>query len=359
MNVLLMIIGTRFQLLEAIQIKKNFYNHDVVDVILNSKQFDYRYEKTIKPYFRNVYRIEDDYFPRKERMFYYVLPQLALLKIGISRPYEYTDVFFWNPGHTYYYVRRYEILKKIQYQWHILQDAQGNYVVNEGYGIFGNYENNLIGKVTRYLDNKVFNVDSPKIIDEYLWKPELKLVASKHTVIEVPSIDCTDKKYVRELNEVFGYEKKEICDEYVFLDTSHGYLDDEYSMNIIEDLGKRIAPRKITVIPHPGQDISVYDNVKQYINIFENNVPWEIRCMNGEVQNKIIIGCISSALYFPYVLFGDTCEVYTFATGMNYEKCIIPKNIFDSMIILLNRVEKYNRHFHIVKDVDEILSFEK
>ena len=106
----LFIVRTGFQLLQAFHIRRKMITEEKADIILASDRFSDEYRSRLEKYFDKSYYLGNVFPKGIEKYKYFFSPKKALEDRGILSLDDYTDVFFYNPGWVFYYIRKYDRL---------------------------------------------------------------------------------------------------------------------------------------------------------------------------------------------------------------------------------------------------------
>ena len=356
----LMIVCSKSQLIQAIHIRKTMLTECNVDIVLVTDKFDKAITKRLEEYFDHSWWVKENYYTQKEFIRYAFNPEKALRnKIDKKINLEYTDIFNWDPGWLFYYLVKYENKENTHFKWHLLQDALGNYLVSS-VSIFPiEQSRNVFEKLVRLFETKVLGVFPKQYDDEYIWKPELKVVQCSHRTVEVPIVDVNDAEYVAKLNYIFDYDPlidEDLSDEYLFLDTEPE-LFYQYTARIIREFSDRIEGKKIALFVHPRYGTELYEDLISYIKIKRGKVPWEMYFINQMTKNKVIFGVYTSALIMGYIACNDATDIYSFSRLIDVKEVdwwTVPycKAIFE-------KIASYDSHLHLVENVSDIVLNEK
>ncbi len=353
----LMMIHTRFQLLAAFHIKRKMLDPGVdVDILLIGNQLGYPYAVRLKDFFDRVYIAERDYYSQREQIKYYNRPSKALCKFGIEKPEKYTDVFFYNPGWIYYYLKKFELKSGKNYSWHILLDGNAGYLfsLNSDFFIFHEYGNSVLQRAMCFFDRKMWNRRLFLELDEYLWSSNMKVCSCEHKLVEVPRIDIYDKNEIGELNYIFNYMPCHDFDnaELIYLDGAFGYGYDEYLEYWLNN-AVCVFGKKMIVVPHPSTDSKYYEKYITRTTFTHNQYPWELICINQNLKEKILIGPFTGALTNPMLISNICLDTYSFYSGI---KCSVNKWEFYSERYrqLMKKVSLEYPSYHCVETMDEL-----
>lgn len=133
----------------------------------------------------------------------------------------------------------------------------------------------------------------------YLFQPKLfdhNLPVSIH---KIPPIDIDKNDYLQIFNELFGYQQKDIIEEKIIyfeqpLESIPGMN------NAIFELMNRVLKSDYIVKLHPRSNTKKYSKHNIY---GDNSLPWEIICMNSNIDDKVLISYYSAVCFTPKLLF--------------------------------------------------------
>ena len=355
-----MVICSKAQLLQGFHIRQSMLKDYYVDIVLfGGVQFDKLYAKRLQKFCNHAWFVENNYCTQKEYIKYYLSPRKALKNL-INESFEpdYTDIFCWDPGWCFYWLVRNERKSKIKYKWHLIQDGNGNYGTPSLKFEHQHDARNMIEVCNRFIECKVLRIFPKEYDDEYIWKPELRVVPYHHKIVEVPAIDINNKEEISYLNYIFNFDVNNndiLGYKYIFLDTLVQIFY-EYTSQIIRELSEKLGGEKIVVFMHPRSDRDMYNDLLEYIELKECKVPWELFFINKLTRDKVILGTYTSALSMGFACCGDTTDVYSFVRMFDLEKLESegwqPRNCLP----MYEKVASFDNHFHIVDSVDELLA---
>lgn len=352
MNKYLIIVNSRFQLMEAIHIRREMLEPScTTTLILVGNQFDHGYVKRLRGSFDSVYIVDEDYFTRKERVCFFFYPAKALLKLGISSLELFTDIFFYNPTRLVYYIRKHELNSGTNYVWHVLQDGLSSYILSPDKEYYESllYGNTVGQKVIKYVDKIIWGF-SWVVHDEYMWSRRFKMCSCSHPIIEIPPIHLSDE-HISEINNIFDYHPICIESKYIYLDVGYGYTYDSYANQCLKQAVDCLG-NSMTVIPHPSVDTKQYDFINGKSIIGKNMYPWELVCVNNDLKDKIVIGSFSGALINPILIADATFDVYVILGNMQSDQSDKRSSYkyTERYIALMNEMATTYSNYHIVKD---------
>lgn len=312
----LVMVLSQAQLMLAVQMKlKNLCSESVDLILASSRLYEIYKNRKLEKIFNHVYYTEDRKLSKIDLLIAFFSPFHGIRQYVKLDPDQYEDIFFWNPTWLYYYLHKYSVKRKRNYRWHIISDAASSFIaetpeIKPRYKLFiAGYLLNLIDKIFfRYgeiLDQK---------FDIYTWQPRFVMYETKHELVEVPSIDCTDKDFVNFLNSLFNYTHKDIKEKIIFLDKARDDIyDNKDILRIIKNIVNVVGSNNIIIKKHPREKKELYDELGNGVKIINDNFPWELYCLNEERRDRVIIGYYSSSLVLPYIIFGCTTKTYSIA----------------------------------------------
>lgn len=307
------IVGTLFNLLQAVHIKYSMYKDAVFDIVLISTQekIESIYKTgVLNNIFDRVYYINlNEYNEKKMLALSVVFPNYVVKKMLKKREIpKWDDIFFWNPEYFLYSYLWMCEKKKWNYMLHMYGDAIAGYIKDCPcqYGLFKN------SKINTYVMHRYgFYFMGQKGYDIYLFKPEYICYETKRKLVEIPLINTNDSIFIALINKIFHYEaaKCYIKEKYIFFDDVWGELDSEEDRKeLITSIRKCVGKENFIVKPHPRGSRACY--VDLGVTLFEEIIPWEVVCINNNIQDKVFITTVSSAAIMPIFLFGTFQKVY-------------------------------------------------
>lgn len=192
------------------------------------------------------------------------------------------------------------------------------------------YNNKKIIEASRYdkyirrliFGNGVTNISAENL---YLYAPELYFSLnpeSEQHVLAMPIFDETDRNI---LNEVFGMtEEKQINEQVVIIDIKKDENISKAGKVYLEELYTKIADimgtSNVVIKKHPRDMGEELNGIKYYK---EDSIPFELFCMNENVNNKILISAGSTAIVLPKILFGKEPQVILLSNLVQTTQSII------------------------------------
>ncbi len=235
-----------------------------------------------------------------------------------------------------------------QVKIHLFEDGLGGYTPNNQ-------------RVSSF--KTVFNAitQSSNILDRYdflhVFKPEL-MYETNIPIRKIEPIDRSDTKFREIVNHVFGYsDSDKIKERIVFFEQPMPFFTgmDEAVANIVCPLLKS----DYTVKLHPRSLSERYNAC----NIYKNNgIPWEVICMNCEIENKVLIAYSSTAVISAKMLFDkEPTIIYLF----NLPEILRYGDINNHMRAFINKFKQtYSQPEKVmtpktVEEIQSIITFEK
>lgn len=178
--------------------------------------------------------------------------------------------------------------------------------------------------------------------------------------IQIPI--CKDIYLLRQqLNRVFEWkENYRISNKVIYFGSDHlGDLQAE-QLKICDEM-KCVFHNEFIVKMHPKQTKDEYDS--DSYSVYENlEIPWELHCLNDNMENKVLVSIISTACFTPYILFRQEpivillykfiqCETWHIGKAMdefidrlrkcyrNPNRIIIPKD-YNEFVNIINKLRK-------------------
>lgn len=292
--------STPYQLLIAIQIKRAFFEHKVADVfVLNHFANSEELVKNLdaQKIFRNVKSVDALEFTKsisqksRKRHFlklysYYNYKKIAKKYFQIINQ-QYDDVFF-----SYADVIIQLGLKQIlsvnrKVKVHLFEDGVGGYL---NFGTNTSKKKKWFNRITGS-----FHLD--KYADLYAFLPDL-MYATNLPKVRIPQINQDDLQFVEQLNAIFGYNHTEINQKIILLQQP---LDFKPNLNQIQfNAFNAIYAFNPVIKIHPRSNSTLYSNFQ---TLQKSDVPWEIICMNSDVENKVLVSFYSTAIITNKVIF--------------------------------------------------------
>jgi hypothetical protein len=295
--------STPYQILISLQIKLSFYkNVSTVLYVLNhfneSAEYVTRIEKT--NIFDKVIHVECFEFTEsfntnslcryhRKLKSLYSFEKLSDKYLNIKQE-KYTDIYLSFPDIIIQIGIKKVHKNNKNVKIHLYEDGTAGYT-------------NALrqNKKIKILYNKI--TGSGRIIDRYdellVFKPEL-MPPTNITLTKIPPLNVDDIIMKNILNKVFGYYDEKIDERIVFLEQPYSL---EALYKEIANIAKIILKDNYIIKLHPRSKSYYYDNYDNY-NLYDNNsIPWEIICLNSNIENKILISFYSTATITNKIIF--------------------------------------------------------
>ena len=307
----LVIVNSTCNLILAIQLKLTILKNDDVDLILGYSMLKRVYEHhSINKIFNNVYYLAQD----KEyhwNVFHFLFPKIAIKEmLKVKKVTIYSDIYFWNPDWFFYHYYKLYQHNKVSIKWHIYGDAICTYVTDVP-GVDYKYNDKTIkGHILNEIDKRVWHVlyDMSYLqYDFYLFQKDAIQYKPSKKHVEIPPI-LNNADTVCLFNDIFDYHYNEVSEKMIFVDTARGGpIENEDVLKIIDMLIEDIGKDNFIVKPHPRMDMSLYGD--RIFTSMTKDIPWELYCMNGGTDGKILICPWTSAIVIPFLWFGIMTDV--------------------------------------------------
>lgn len=294
--------ATPYQILVALQIKISFFPDTEADLfILNHFTDSGKTASNVKKQnvFRNVTEVQSLAFTKsvsgksKKRHFlkilsYYNYKKIAKKYFRIDEQ-KYKHVFFSYADVIIQIALKKILLNNTNAKIHLFEDGVGGYL---------KFGTNISVK------KKIFNWATcsqglENYHDLYAFLPEL-MYETKLPVIKIPKINSENNIFVNLLNATFNYTKSEddINEEIIILEQPLNFEEglDEIQYKIL----KEALPFDHVIKLHPRSQSSKY---AEFNKIANSKVPWEIFCLNMQIESKVLVSFFSTAAISNKFLF--------------------------------------------------------
>ena len=196
---------------------------------------------------------------------------------------------------------------------------------------------------------------------QFVYSPELVQWKAPFERLAIPKISLSDKAFLTQLNQLFGYDKME--DRYdtpiIFFEESfrkEGY--DIGDIELVEAIADIVGKENIMIKRHPRNDDNTFEQKGYKVN--KNTViPWEVIIMNNpDLQKKILVTICSGAAATPYTMFNMSINSVILLKLMknrekiNYEFYDIYFNYMDSAVF-----KKYPNVFYEPRTMKELRDY--
>lgn len=260
-----------------------FDNVKIIDIKCICKQY-----LTVGPGLRNHFQIVKTYLHVNE-----------IAKSILLENVNYQNIFLSSKAYLPRMVQLYFIKNNKNINTYYFDDGTGSYENNRAYRI------KTADKIIRRL---LFGKKSTKTdYNRYLFSPSIYYTLNGKCADNIKEIKKnweipSGRVYI---NEVFGIiQKIDIPEKIIILDQPKDELFIHNDIKIIEDIYNRIIETvgsdNAIVKKHPRSSDADFKNIKCFK---EQKIPFELLCMNTNMDDKILITYSSTAVSTPKILF--------------------------------------------------------
>jgi hypothetical protein len=297
------ICSTPYQLLVTINMKLTLHKFEDVDIfILNHFKKASERAKTIEGLniFHKVKLVESQNFANTfatnkvfryfRRLSNYLRYRNIVEKIFSLENSIYDEVYFSIPEAIIEIALKELYIRNPNIKIHLFEDGTGGYSTKIfKQGIF----KKLLNKITGF----------EKVTNEYdsimVFKPELFSGKTSIPIKKIPNLDPSNNDLKNLINTVFEFRDEYIIDQkIIFLEQPINHIVGLNSR--IKDIADIILKSDYIVKLHPRSNSEEYENHKIYK---ANSIPWELLCLNSNIDKKIIISYFSTAAITNKILF--------------------------------------------------------
>lgn len=156
---------------------------------------------------------------------------------------------------------------------------------------------------------RIFNISDSvyKRKNIYMYSPNLAPSPNgKYKILKLPS-PSESSELIKILNEVFSFPCEEcITQRVIYFDQlPHARVGANDDFNIkVSDILFRICKQDVLVKVHPRRENNIYAD-KGLLCFPYQSVPFELCCLNMNIEQKIFITNISSACFMPKIIFDE------------------------------------------------------
>lgn len=339
----LFIVGSLFNLLLVLQLKRSLFPDEEGDIIIFDGSNGLReisQKSELRKYFKNIYFSETKRNIRINKILSILSPDRAFCNlVGLDRLPLYTDIYFWNPEETFYYLIMGYEKRKHPYRLHVYSDALSGWFLRTpdedmpaGYVMYGRL-NDIIEKymTRRYGFKQVKDCD----FDYYMFSPEKSLADHKHKTVAIPLIDTEDEDFVESVNRIFSFSNEyRISQKYIFMDgASNRWADKRTHDAVINAFAQVVGYDNFIVKPHPRTDKEYYKDC--YAQIEEKVYPWDLYCLNHDISDKTLIICDGASAFVPELLYGHNPKLISVRKCIGEIKGGYPDNVWGHLCGLI------------------------
>ena len=203
-----------------------------------------------------------------------------------------------------------------EYQYMSFCPAADFFVCN-----FAHFFNNTIKYI--WFARKMLRHNSGKknIECQYLYRPEMANYGVPFTRVKARFLD-PDSETARIADVIFDFKPHDIIKEkYIYFDNA--FAKDGINTNdheILRTVSEIVGKDNLLVKVHPRNDPSIYEGTGLKVNK-KNYIPWEIYYFHKEMlENKILIGAVSTALLSPFLYFDSRQKVISLVEMLELDK---------------------------------------
>ena len=247
-----------------------------------------------------------------ERLWIYTFYRKIVERFFQFEEITYDDIYLTCPDIIIHLAIKYLWNRNRKVKIHIYEDGTGGYCSSV-----------LNNSIKRKLFNRILGQEM--VIDRYdsilVFRPELYSSINNIPIVKIPDIDPNNRQLTDVINVVFGYKDEyKIDEDIIFLETPINFL-----IYGLEERLKAIAEEVLIdnyiVKLHPRSTTELYSNFNLYKN---STVPWEVICLNNNVENKILMSFFSTAQFSSKIIFDQEPAIILLFNL----KDLIPNNIF-------------------------------
>ena len=261
--------------------------------------------------YNNIFLSSKAYLPRMVHLSY------------IKRKWDFNLYYFDDGAGTYYHDRAYRIKKADNL---IRKFLFGKKSVDTEHKRFV-FSTNIYKLLNSNVHNEIEEIDK-------FWETE----AGKNTLNYI--FNASDKKML-------------INEKLIILDQPKDEILNQADINTINNLycsfAENIGFENVILKKHPR---STNEDLKQVHHFTENGIPFEIYCLNINMNDKIIVGYSSTAVATPKILFNQEPKVIVLT------KLFQPKtgevNLFEDFFLAVKNSYSDPNRFCILNDMEEL-----
>lgn len=296
----LMIANTEVNLLICIQIRRKFFSEFPMDIILGNKRVLYAYEKgNVGQFFDEVFYYDYEEYKYSISKFWSARRNL-LNTIGTDAK-KYSDIFFWNPDCFLYNIFHQDVFKNKKY--HLYSDSVAIFL---DLPRFDKHYWGISGKILNAIDYYIFGWGRWNRFRHDIYSFRVDLIEEgkypNDIIIEIPQ--CT-KEDIEAFNQAYSYIRREINCKYIFLDVAHqGEFDEKNLTSELKKLMDTEIGNELLIKPHPGKIRQDY--LDRGYRLLEISIPWELFCLNEDMDKYVLIGVYGGAIIQSYIMSGQS-----------------------------------------------------
>lgn len=295
----LMIANTEVNLLICIQIRRKFFGEFPMDIILGNKRVLYAYENgNIGKFFDEVFYYDYEEYKYSISKFWSARRNL-LNTIGTDAK-KYSDIFFWNPDCFLYNIFHQDVFKNKKY--HLYSDSVAIFL---DLPRFDKHYWGISGKILNAIDYYIFGWGRWNRFRHDIYSFRVDLIEEgkypNDIIIEIPQ--CT-KEDIEAFNQAYNYNKESNDIKIIFLDVAHnGEFDEDLLTDKVNELMNSELGYEMRIKPHPGKIRQNY--IDKGYRLLDIGIPWELFCLNEDMNNIILIGVYGGSIIQTYIMSGQ------------------------------------------------------
>lgn len=323
----LFVCNTVYQLFVALWLKENKFKNSHVDIIIsdhmnNSKELF----NNVKKYadFDKNYWIESknySYFLENTRKFENIIsdisPKYVLKKFVDLSLVDYRDIYIANVDR--FAILLYQALKREtnKIKIHIYEDGLATYSQTFEKTLFYKEDFKTLNIMKRILHQKIYKLNAicdditdvlVFAVDKIQWKPQNNV-----SLQEMNKIDYTNQDFKKKCNKIFGLTEDDLYKQkYIFFEQPFeediGKVND---LELVKSISEKVGKNNLIVKRHPRNKKNRFIDIGVTTNN-NSSVPWEVVLMNMcDLQSKVLITVSSTCVITPWLLFGETTQIYS------------------------------------------------
>lgn len=315
--------NTYYQLMVAINIKKNILGSAPADLVLTdhaagNREIAERLRKA--EIFEKVYFISvKDYDQGKaylfdvnsirEKFFGVQIQVEKLLKL--EKKYDY----FWYACPTFF--------SKLLYSYLCLmrRSIVNGYCFEDGLAVY--CESRKWFETPKDVKEKIVGVLGRKtelvrgLRGFYVFRPELLMWKPHCPVRVIPAFDKTDTEMLRLLNEIFDYDGKPFQYPFIYFEQPFAKFENR-DVELLKEIASELGKEHIAVKLHPRSEKNRFAEAGFCMD-FPQRIPSELMLLNCDERKTALLSVFSSALVVPYMAFGIRIKTFTLLRLMDCE----------------------------------------
>lgn len=354
------------QLLFAAQVRHTLFKNDRFDIIYGKINID---ENGAREIFDHVFKCKRYGAPPKiEALRCFFNPKYAIKTFYADIELDlYTDIIFFGPEYIHYFLYKYSCYKKKHYHWHLIPEGAGVYLIDKySAGEPPKYGHQPVAKMISLLDNrwwKYTKMTSLLVEDAFLIQAKYALGSNNFSYVDVPIIDRTDKVFVGKLNNMFCYKPEDIANKIIILDgglsgsRKDGTSNIEMIDAVISRIGNLYGSQNVLLKRKHGISINEYgEDVRHSVTFYEDeNMPWELVCLNENIKECVVVGVMSSAIILPFIMCGFEQPTYVFTD--EFQNAEYDEDFYSPAKQFIKEVTSDMKCFNEIKNEDVLQAY--